>query len=549
MTRRRLRGGKWLNCFWRCRLTKPIHNLSIEAQELATILASLPDLDDVLESGLAWLEGITPYDLATVWQVVDEKTLKVRAARGRLKSDRVLRHTIDLTTHADLRRVLVDRQARVNTEHDHRDGDGDLFDDVIDLEPGHSCMVVPLTAGSQTLGLLSLDRNICEAYSPEALKLVDFYARILAFSIYVTEAAQRLKQSYGEERAIGEIWRDELVAKDAPHPLDPVASLVRSKSPRMRHLIEQTRIAAETASAILIRGETGTGKEVLAQAIHRWSPRCDGPFLKVNCASIPEAMLESELFGHVKGAFTGAIKDRVGRFRAAHGGTLFLDEIGDMALALQAKLLRVLQEGTFEPVGSDSTVRVDVRIVAATHVDLEGAIKRKAFREDLFYRINVFPVTLPPLRERTEDLPILVEELVRRVKGASPAWRAAAKLEDASLSALRTYSWPGNIRELANLVERALILSGGDPERGLGLAHLLPVDLTTTTPSAASTASTDAVTIASLDQAIKHHIERALLRTDGKIYGDDGAAALLGLKPSTLQSKMKKLKVGGGRRA
>ncbi len=502
----------------------------------------LPNLDDFLEAGLAWLEGVTPYDLATVWQV-DGDRLRVRMARGRLKSQRVLQHVVALSEHDDLRRVLQERLPRVNTAHDHADGEGDLFDGVVDLAPGHSCMVVPLAAGGQSLGLLSLDRNICETYSPEALRLVDLYARLLAFGMQVTERAQRLGQLYGEEQSRNEILHQDLQSAAAQ---DPVASFERTKNPRMRALIEQTRAAAASDSAILIRGETGTGKEVLAQAVHRWSRRADKPFLKINCASIPEAMLESELFGHVKGSFTGAVKDRVGRFRAADGGTLFLDEIGDMPLSLQAKLLRVLQEGTFEPVGSDTTVAVSVRIVCATHVDLEAAIRARTFREDLFYRINVFPVTLPPLRERWEDVPAIAEQILRRFRARAGRGARGPRLGERGLAQLQGYAWPGNVRELANVLERALIVGAGAAE--LDFAGLAGGDGAGLSPgtglSPGPAKGAGAAAPGTLDEAMSAHIRRALDAAGGKIYGADGAAVKLGLKPSTLQGKMKRLGIG-----
>ncbi len=513
---------------------KPVQNLPAELAELRRALAALPELEDFVEAGLAWLEGIAPYDLATIW-VVEGDQLVVKTARGRLKSPKVLSHVVSLREHQDLRRVLMERLPRVNTEHDHRDGDGDLFDGVIDLEPGHSCMVVPLHAGTETLGLLSLDRNVCQTYSDDAMRLVDLYGRILAFGMQVTTQAARIRRLYGEERATFEIMAEDLNARS----LDPVESLERSRSPRMRVLVSQTRVAAASDAAVMIRGETGSGKEVLAQAIHRWSSRAAAPFLKINCASIPEPMLESELFGHVKGAYTGATQDRAGRFRAASGGTLFLDEIGDMPLGLQAKLLRVLQEGTFEPVGSDRTIKVDVRIITATHVDLEAAIAEKRFREDLFYRINVFPVSLPALRDRPEDLPLLAEQLLRRFAAKLSRGQAVPALGRTALAQLGAYAWPGNVRELANVIERALILQQGAVELDFaGLAaSVAPA------PLGGARSATEAGGVSTLDQAMRTHIERALAATGGKIYGTDGAAKVLGLKPSTLQSKMKRLKL------
>jgi transcriptional regulator with GAF, ATPase, and Fis domain len=498
----------------------------------------VPDIDDFLEAGLAWLEGVTPYDLATVWQV-DGAKLRVRAARGRLKSRTVMRHEVDLGSHSDLRRVLEGRVPRVNTEHDHSEGEGDLFDGVIDLTPGHSCMVVPLYSGQETLGLLSLDRNVCESYTSEAMRLVDLYARILAFGLSVTQQAHELQRRYQQERSLSEM----LAAP--PRLADPVDSLEASRNKAMAALVAQAKAVASTDSAVLLLGETGTGKEVLAAAVHRWSARHAAPLVKLNCASIPEGTLESELFGHVKGAFTGALRDRDGRFRAADGGSLFLDEIGELPMTLQAKLLRVLQEGTFEPVGSDKTVRVDVRIIAATNVDLEAAIRAKQFREDLYYRINVFPLRLPPLRERTEDLPRLVESLLNRFRpGAARAYR----LDDAAWAALGAYHWPGNVRELSNVLERALILAGqaGSTELGAFLPDLRPAGGgagAAGTAGAIAGAKSGGEPVDSLDAATKRHIERALAAAGGHIYGESGAAALLGVKPSTLQSKMKKLGV------
>ncbi len=504
-------------------------DLANQLKELGALVERVPDLDDFLDAGLKWLAEVTPYDLATVWQV-DGDILKVRTAQGRLTSRKVLAHQVNLGAHQDLKRVLQDRVARVNTEHDHRDGDGDLFDHVLDLTPGHSCMVVPLYAGDQTLGLLSLDRNVCETYSSEVMRLVDLYAHILALGMLVTAQAGKLSSLYREEKAL-----TELLLKDRDGD-DPVALLGRTLSPALRAIVEQAKAVATTDSAVLIRGETGSGKEVLATALHRWSRRRDKPLLKVNCASIPAGTLESELFGHVKGAFTGAVRDRDGRFRAANGGTIFLDEIGDMPLELQAKLLRVLQEGAFEPVGSDQTIKVDVRLLAATNVDLEDAIRKKTFREDLYYRINVFPLTLPPLRDRLEDLPALIDaflEALRRRDGGKPL-----KVGKVGLDSLRAYGWPGNVRELRNVLERAVILARGrgavDVASFLTLAPLSP-------GRGAPTAANSPVT--TLDEATRVHIKRALEAAGGKIYGSDGAAQLLGLKPSTLQSKMKKLKI------
>ena len=503
-------------------------DLTKELGQLGELIGRSPDLDDFLSAGLTWLGEMAPYDLATVWEVSGEQ-LKVRTAAGRLTSRKVLEHVVDLRTHKDLRRVLAGRIARVNSEHDHRDGDGDLFDGVIELLPGHSCMVVPLYAGEQTLGLLSLDRNVCEPYSGHVLQLVDLYGRILALGMLVTSQAQRLNRLYEEEHSRRRILQDDAQS------LDPVAALVASASPRVQALLGQARAVAESTAPVLILGATGVGKEVLAQALHQWSRRAQGPFIRINCAAFPEGMLESEFFGHVRGAFTGAVRDRPGRLRAAHGGTLFLDEIGDMPLLLQSKLLRVLQEGSFEPVGSDQTIKVDVRVLAATHVDLEAAIRHKTFREDLYYRLNVLPLLLPPLAQRVEDLPQLVQFFLRKFQ---PPSGQALHLGKTGMQQLAAYPWPGNVRELGNILERAAILAGSE-----GKTELTPFLSLTPAPPAERQAAPASGLIVSLDEATAQHIRRALQATGGKIYGADGAAALLCLKPSTLQSKMQKLRI------
>jgi formate hydrogenlyase transcriptional activator len=293
-------------------------------------------------------------------------------------------------------------------------------------------------------------------------------------------------------------------------------------SSALREVLDQIRIVAPTDSTVLIEGETGTGKELIAQAIHLNSRRRDRPFVKLNCAAIPLGLLESELFGHEKGAFTGAVAQRPGRFEAADGGTLFLDEIGDIPLELQAKLLRVLQEQEFERLGSTYTRRVNVRVVAATNQDLAGLVAEKLFRMDLYYRLNVFPVALPPLRDRLEDIPMLVAHFVHRY-AASMAKRID-RIGSEAMEALLRHPWPGNIRELQNFIERAVILTKGDA------LHLSPF------PSPAAFQS-EPVT---LEDAERGHILNALRKSNWVVGGAAGAAARLGLKRTTLISKMRK---------
>jgi formate hydrogenlyase transcriptional activator len=287
-------------------------------------------------------------------------------------------------------------------------------------------------------------------------------------------------------------------------------------------VLDQIRIVAPTDSTVLIEGETGTGKELIAQAIHMNSRRRDRPFVKLNCAAIPLGLLESELFGHERGAFTGAVAQKLGRFEAADGGTLFLDEIGDIPLELQAKLLRVLQEQEFERLGSTYTRRVNVRVVAATNQDLVALVAEKLFRMDLYYRLNVFPIALPPLRHRLEDIPMLVAHFVNRY--AAAMGRRIDRISSDAMEALLRYSWPGNIRELQNFIERAVILTSGDALR------LSPL------PSHAAF-PTEPVTLA---DAERDHILNALRDSKWVVGGAAGAAARLGLKRTTLISKMRK---------
>jgi formate hydrogenlyase transcriptional activator len=292
--------------------------------------------------------------------------------------------------------------------------------------------------------------------------------------------------------------------------------------------LKQVETVAPTDSAVLIQGETGTGKELIARAIHNLSPRRDHTFVKVNCAAIPAGLLESELFGHERGAFTGAIAQRTGRFELAHRGTIFLDEVGDIPLELQPKLLRVLQEQEFERLGSVRPIRVDVRLVAATNRDLDEMVAARTFRSDLYYRLRVFPLTMPALRERQDDIPALVRYFVQ--KYARRMNRAVETIPSETLDLLVRYSWPGNIRELENLIERAVIVSPG-PILRVPLGDLkLPSE----------PASEEALTLESAERA---HILKALEATNWVLAGPRGAAARLGMKRTTLQSRMQKLGV------
>lgn len=311
---------------------------------------------------------------------------------------------------------------------------------------------------------------------------------------------------------------DELVA-------EPEFREIVGNDVRLKAVLENVRIVAPVGSSVLILGETGTGKELIARAIHDLSPRKNYPFVKVNCAAIPLGLLESELFGHEKGAFTGAIAQKIGRFELAHRGTLFLDEVGDIPLELQPKLLRVLQEQEFERLGSTRTQRVDVRVVAATNADLAPMIAEKKFRSDLYYRLNVFPIAVPPLRQRRDDIALLVCHFVK--KYAQRMGKHIESIPRAMMEALAGYSWPGNVRELQNLMERAVLLSPG-PSLRVPLADIFARDLGATPE--------DNV----LQQAERELILQALNESNWVVGGSQGAAARLGLKRTGLAYKIKK---------
>ena len=314
------------------------------------------------------------------------------------------------------------------------------------------------------------------------------------------------------------------------------------ESPSIKTIISQIELVAPTQANVLILGESGTGKELVAREIHRHSHLKEHPFIRVNCATIPKDLYESEFFGHVKGAFTSAVRDRIGRFEAADGGTLFLDEVGEIPLPLQGKLLRVLQEGEFERVGEGLTRKVTVRIIAATNTKLQEAVRYKRFREDLYYRLNVFPIKITPLRSRKDDLPILASHLIER--SAKRLSRPTPKLTKANLLDLQAYDWPGNVRELQNIIERALILSPSgrlrfdlpsvDRTVAAGLESRSPQENYKDTP---------VLTEDEIKALQKQNIITALEQSGGRIYGKKGAAKLLGIKPTTLTERMKAMRI------
>lgn len=323
------------------------------------------------------------------------------------------------------------------------------------------------------------------------------------------------------------------------HNFDEIVGQSRA----LRAALEQVRLVAGTDSSVLILGETGTGKELIARTVHSQSRRKDRPLVKVNCAALPTGLIESELFGHERGAFTGATEKRIGRFELAHGGTIFLDEIGEMPPEVQVKLLRVLQEREFERVGSNKTIAVDVRVIAATNRDLPTAVAEGKFRQDLYYRLNVFPIRLPPLRERPEDIPLLVHYFVTRY--AAKIGRRISRVPKEAMQRLGAYPWPGNVRELENVIERAVILSPGSelvvaPEV-LSALSFPPPSLIPPSASIPRSIPEPPPSPPTLEEAERRHIVSVLKKTNWRIDGPQGAARILNVHPSTLRSRVKKL--------
>ncbi|HJU60900.1 MAG TPA: sigma 54-interacting transcriptional regulator, partial [Candidatus Binatia bacterium] len=382
---------------------------------------------------------------------------------------------------------------------------------------------LPLISHGRPLGTLVVASLQAETFPQKDADLLQHVANQIAIAV---ENAL----SYGQVVDRANTLREEKLYLQDEIRTEYNFEEIIGESAALKKVLEQIQTVAPTDSTILILGETGTGKELMARAIHNLSARRERTLVKVNCAAIPTGLLESELFGHEKGAFTGAIAQRVGRFELAHRGTLFLDEVGDIPLELQPKLLRVLQEQEFERLGSARTTRVDVRLVAATNTDLTRKVQEKEFRQDLYYRLNVFPITIPPLRDRKEDIPLLVryfaQKYARRMK------KPIDTIPTKTMSRLTEYHWPGNVRELENFIERAVILSPGT-ELQIPLAEFKQG--AKLTPTAALSG------FATLEHAEREHIVRALSETAWVIGGPAGAAARLGLKRTTLQSRMRKL--------
>lgn len=405
-----------------------------------------------------------------------------------------------------------------------------------------SVFTVPLVSGNETLGVVGLDSPRFDAACPPSDADISRLEALAAQAAVAITNARLFDANEEDRRRLRSLLQEQRRLRSHVTHLEEHVKVsggfkdIVGQSPALMEVVKQATLAAPGDTTILLLGETGSGKELLARFIHERSRRSQGPFVPVNCAALPEALVESELFGHEKGAFTGAIARKPGKFEIAHRGTVFLDEIGDLPKEAQAKLLRVLQDREVQRVGSTHSIDVDVRVVAATNQDLEQAIATRAFRADLYYRLSVFPIRIPPLRERRDDVQELARYFVlhfsvklrKNIQGVSPA----------ALERLQAYDWPGNVRELQNVIERAVILARGSTVDAdaitLAAQHQQPV------------AESQPAEVVTLAEAERRAIVTALDAADWRISGGDGAADLLGLKPTTLHAKMKKLGIRQG---
>jgi transcriptional regulator with GAF, ATPase, and Fis domain len=387
-----------------------------------------------------------------------------------------------------------------------------------------SSVIFPFNVGGRIIGAVAFGTMDRERVWPDAVvNRMRVFVEMIGNAVARTRAEEAARKALDEvERLRKQLQRENTYLQQEIKAVRGRAGLI-GDSPALRHVLEQVKQVATTDSTVLLTGETGTGKEILAATIHERSLRASKPIVKVNCAAIPETLIESELFGREKGAYTGALTRQVGRFELAHGSTLFLDEVGELPLDVQVKLLRVLEERQVQRLGSSKWVSVDVRIIAATNRNLEKAVRQNKFRDDLFYRLNVFPIGVPPLRERPEDIPPLVQSFVHDF--AISIGKAIEAVDKDSIEALQRYSWPGNIRELRNIVERAVILATGPR------LHI-------TVPS--DSPHHEKPSLLHIENE-REHIRGVLDMTGWRVRGKGGAAEILGLKPTTLEYKIARL--------
>lgn len=478
--------------------------------------------DYLLDLILQGLQELIDYELAVVLSLRDGEQLEVEKASGPLSSDRIASHRISLKNRRDIARLLDSREPYIFAEDEEHE---DTYADLLDLPEGHSCMIIPLYLEETPIGMMTLDHRACGMFSPGLLRFIKTLSRLIAIILVQNRSSRRLRE---RARLLTE-ERNLLLTRDA----EPFRRVIGKSGP-WQHVLESVRIVAGSEASVLLQGETGTGKEEIARLIHNLSPRRDNPFIALNCSALTTSLAESELFGHEKGAFTSAHQQRKGRFELAEGGTLFLDEIGDLPAEIQPKLLRALQEGTFQRVGGEKEIRINLRIIAASHVDLKQATRDKRFRDDLYYRLTVFPISLPPLRERREDILLLADHFLQELRAEKGG--RIPRLTDGAAGLLQGHPWPGNVRELRNTLYRAVLVAESDLINESQLRSVLSA-----APGAEGRPEGTTAPLLPLDEAVRRHIRKALEHSGGRIYGEAGAAALLGLKPTTLQSRMKKL--------
>ncbi len=384
----------------------------------------------------------------------------------------------------------------------------------------------PVKVGGQVIGAMAFGTVHREREWPDDIvNRLRLFVEMIGSAIARTRAEGATQKALDEVRALRDrLQRENVYLQSEVRAVSGHEHII-GESPALRHVLKQVEQVAGTNSSVLLIGETGTGKELVASAIHERSPRRGRPMMRVNCAAIPQTLIESELFGREKGAYTGALSRQMGRFELAHGSTLFLDEVGELPPDVQIKLLRVLQEKQLERLGSSKTISIDVRIIAATNQDLEKAVREKRFRDDLYYRLNVFPIRMPPLRERLEDIPLLIQSFVNEF--AKSFGKCIESIDKASIDSLQRYTWPGNIREVRNTVERAMILASG-PRLYINAPRV---------------SQNDAAPSLFLMDAERDHLLSVLEMTRWRIRGKGGAAEILGLKPTTLESMIVRLHI------
>jgi formate hydrogenlyase transcriptional activator len=380
---------------------------------------------------------------------------------------------------------------------------------------------LPLIKQGQLIGTIKFLSREKGNYSDEQVRLLQDIANIVAIAVSNALAYEEIKSLKEQLLLENRVLQEEIVERS-------IYEEIVGSSGSLQNVLTAIEQVAPTVSTVLITGETGTGKELVAHAIHRRSPRSERALVKVNCAALPAELIASELFGHEKGAFTGAMQQRIGRFEAANGGTIFLDEIAELSPEIQVSLLRVLQEKEFERVGGNRTIKTDVRVIVATNKDLRREVNEGRFRADLFYRLNVFPIQVPALRERLNDIPVLVDYFAARL--AARTGKKIRQIEKRSLQVMKQYSWPGNIRELQNVIERCVILAAGE---------VLRVDPTMLMYEPPTVVSAPAIGNGGSDR--KSKIETVLRETRGKVYGPNGAATRLGIPGTTLESQIRSL--------